>query len=406
MKHPYATVTALVAIIGIVSGLAGWYFILRAQESRISATDAARGSASPLGGVIGSTYSNIVASLTGTTTPKAAPARLSRVSDTPVAGMGFTYDGALALRFVERATGYVLSADPAGGAIERLTNTLMPKTYEAFFARDGALIERSINEQGFITTFAGAPGATSTRGNVGASESSLAGSYLDRNILEVAINPNARELFSLVSDESGVVGVRSEWDGSKAERVFESPLSQWEAVWLADGRIILTQKAADGILGYAYELSKAGLSPLIRAVPGLTLRAKSSSGALLYGQSGNEVALFAQVSRDATAVRLPIRTSADKCVWSPGKTPIAFCAVPHSIPTGAYLDLRYAGALHTSDAWWRIDASAGSAEILYDPEETGVSLDVERPTIDDAGTYIAFMNGSDQSLWMLRIAAQ
>ena len=63
----------------------------------------------------------------------------------------------------------------------------------------------------------------------------------------------------------------------------------------------------------------------------------------------------------------------------------------------------YRGALHTSDAWWKIDVSAGTAQTLYTPD-SGTSFDAEHPVIDESGGYIAFTNAADKSLWMLRIA--
>jgi len=75
--------------------------------------------------------------------------------------------------------------------------------------------------------------------------------------------------------------------------------------------------------------------------------------------------------------------------------------VPQRPTPADFLDLWHRGEVHTADAWWRVDMSAGSTELLYSPGD--IMLDVESPVIDDEGEYIAFMNAADKSLWLLRI---
>ena len=91
----------------------------------------------------------------------------------------------------------------------------------------------------------------------------------------------------------------------------------------------------------------------------------------------------------------------DKCVWAPGISLIAYCAVPADTKNPHFIGDWYQGTLHTSDTWWKIDTAAGTATILYTMQR---SLDVQHPIIDALGNYIAFQNGSDQSLWLLRLA--
>ena len=64
------------------------------------------------------------------------------------------------------------------------------------------------------------------------------------------------------------------------------------------------------------------------------------------------------------------------------------------------------GAVHTSDTWWRIDASTGEVTPLLEPGDTDKTFDVENPMIDSAGEKIAFMDAKDKSLWILRISAK
>lgn len=439
----------------LLAGLAGWYFFLNKQGQAITATDAGRGlnSAPPtFGGDTGSTYSNVISGSDtassgsgGTTLPQ-----LWHVTKTPVAGMGFvgpaknsasssTTTASSLLYFAERGTGYILKADTETGALERLTNKLFPRVYEAVFDSGGAVVLRSVNDEGSITSFAGeAPGqsvsstSSSPKSASAGTATALSGKYLAPDIRAIVPNPGTHELFLLVPRINGGSDViLSSWDGAKRKTIFSSPLSGWKLFPLSDGRIFLSLLPADDTAGYAFEIQKGALIPRLQDVPGLTFLPRPSSEAALLGQSsGGDVSLFYSPKKGAGTVYLPIRTVADKCVWAPptlpppGKKPqaagsgspvvarpvdgplVAYCAVPDSFSSQNFLADWYRGATHTSDAWWRIDVGTGQATPVLQPGDTGESFDVENPTIDGAGEKIAFMDAQDKSLWLLRISVK
>ncbi len=453
----YALVILVVLILG---SLSGWYFFLRGQTQSTQSQDAARGyeapgqsSSAPGSGASGNPQSG--GSVSGASSPgffarvygavfgggakapppassasfgsvsslssaggagpsanfggssgeeaaRAAVPQLWQVEKTPVAGFAFVNDGSGArVRFVERPTGYVVDADPVTGLAARRTNTLMPKVYEALFGGAGEVILRSLDSNDAITTFVGTF-ATSTGANA-TSTGMLTGASLPIGIMQVAPDPKSGNLFYLGAYGNGSAGVKTGAGGSKPKQVFSSGILHWKARWLSDGRIILSERAGDGIVGHAYVLGgDGGLAPLVPPLPGLTLAPKSGSGAALWATSaGGTIALFPRVSASSTSVRLPVATLADKCAWAPVGF-IAYCGVPETVPVGDFLDDWYRGAAHSQDAIWNIDASAGSAAVFYTPP-AGTSLDVKDPAIDPSGSYLAFVNASDDTLWILRL---
>ncbi|OGG67614.1 hypothetical protein A3C21_00350 [Candidatus Kaiserbacteria bacterium RIFCSPHIGHO2_02_FULL_59_21] len=412
------------AIVVMLAALASWYFVLRAKQETIARGDAARGGeiAAPFGGIVGSTYENIISSFSSSAADEkgseAGLPRLSQVSKAPVAGAAFVGSGPPAapsaalsgasarLRFIERATGYVLEASLETGALARRTNTLIPQVYEGIVMPKDRVILRSIDaESGALVTLAGALATTSAP----ESASPLSYTRLADGILSLAASPAGDEIFYL-TEQGGAAGVRAAWNGAKPKQVFSSAISGWRVRWSAPDRILLVQNASDGAAGYAYELGAGGAAPLLRNIAGLTALPHPSSKALLYGRSGGGLALFARINDASSVVSLPVRTTAEKCVWAPssakateGKpaTLIAYCAVPQVSPGDGFLDRRYRGEMHTADAWWRIDVGAATAELLYSPGS--IELDVEDPVIDESGNYIAFINARDKSLWLLRV---
>ena len=400
---------SVAVIVIILAALSAWYFFIRAKQAAIEQADAGRGaglSTQPPASPSGSTYENIVSSLSSVFTggeinenTKEVP-RLAQVNKSPTAGAGFVGSStSTRLRFVERGTGFIFDIAPETLALERLTNVLVPRTYEALVAENDHLIMRGIEEDGNIVTVVASIVGTSTTENARA----LVQKRLPDGIRSIAIDPSGKEIFYIIGGVSGGVGTRAGWDGTKPKQIFSSAISGWQAYWLTGERFILVQKPTNSSAGYAYEVQKDGaLSPLVRNAPGLTFLPHPSSRTLLYGASGGGLALFVRISGTSTTASLPIRTIADKCVWAPGPQLVAYCAVPQTQPSPGFLDQWHRGEVHTADAWWRVDASAASAELLFSPGNT--TLDVENPLIDKQGEYIAFMNSIDKSLWLLRVA--
>jgi hypothetical protein len=420
MQKTLTIVRYLIAIVIVLTlaGLLAWYLFLKSHTDTTVQIDDARGidSAAPsFTGSTGSTYKNIAQTTVDDTGNKSAeatsaPPTLWRVSQTPTAGMGFVQDSSgLKLNFVERASGNVFSADLATGKVERLTNTLLPKTYVAAFTNDGAVTLRSTDDIGKTTLFAGIvpPKKAPVTAEIATSAPvALKGAYLAQNITDLAVNPKAHEMFYILPDPKvGVIGIRSAWDGTGQKRVFESGIIGWRPTWLSDGKIILTQYPAYDIAGSAYTLESTGiLTPIIRNIPGLTILPQTSSKTYIYG-TGTNGTLTLYVQKDKKdAELLPVKTVADKCVWNPKDNTMAYCAVPNSLGSGDFIDNWLQGRIHTSDTWWEVNTKDDTAQIIFvsdNPYEN--SIDVIQPTIDQTGSYISFMNGVDLSLWALRI---
>ncbi|MBM3260834.1 hypothetical protein FJY93_00250 [Candidatus Kaiserbacteria bacterium] len=411
----YMLAALLVIILG---GVTGWYFFLHIPQEKSAAIDAARGlGPSPLSFTGGSTQKNVSMVVSGesgtstTPTPDTAsstPSHLWQVDKTPVAGMRFVKQGTTTtLHFVERANGFLFTADYAQRSTVRITETLMPKMYEAFMSADGGVIQRSLDESGSITTFVSTVGATTSKTSTSTEKNSLNGSYIAKNIHILAVHPSARSFFYFISNDSGGVdGMTASWSGTKPKKIFSSTMRHWIPLWLADNRLVITEGASDDLPGHSYSVASDGsLVLLLGNVPGLTILPHPSSKALIYGSSmGGKLTLFTQGVASTTPTALEIETIADKCVWLESKSLIAYCAVPSTPPSGKFLDSWYRGAVHTVDNWWKIDVAANAAMQIYSPKESdGVKIDVERPMIDPTGNYLAFINASDKSLWMLKI---
>jgi len=337
--------------------------------------------------------------------------RLWHVTKTPVAGFTFATSSPMAY-FVERATGYIFTADEMSGDILRRTNTLMPKTYEAYVARDGGAIYRTINNTtGAIQTFSGIVGS-STSQNIG----TVIGANLPNNILAMDANPDSKSIFYVAqSDNGSFSGYTTPWTegkNGKQTQVFNLSIGSWRPFSLTDGRLMILEKPQDDAMGYAYQITSTGsLKPILRGAPGLTFLPLSNSDTYVFGTSENgALTLYAQ--SNGTTYALPVKTIADKCTWAPyapatKKKPasdiVVYCAVPSSADSKNFLQNWYMGAMHTSDSWWRMDLTTGKSDQILEAASGGSELDVIDPAVDPTGNFIGFRNNVDGSLWILRI---
>lgn len=398
---------ALGIVILILAVLGAWYFILSQESASIEQLGEARGFGESIPSFsegAGSTFENI-ASGVELATPRAAEEsevpRLWHVSAVPVAGAGFITGANPSLRFVERATGYVFDVNPRTGSIRRLSNTLIPQVQEASVAANGVIALRYLDESGRLSAFSGTPATTTEIGP-------LSGRELPKNIRALALSPDGKSMFYVLPDGAGAyTGVRALASGENPKKVLTSALSGWHVAW-SEGEVRLVQKAADGIVGYAYALSGKNVPESVGSAQGLSVAFDERSNALVYSSAGGgALGLYAKTGGDSGALKLPLATVAEKCVWDPSVRNSVLCAAPSTIPSGKYLDNWYRGTAHTADSWWRVNAETGVAEVLIQPNEPGASSagqqDVVRPVMDAQGAYLAFMDAKDDSLWLLRI---
>ena len=334
--------------------------------------------------------------------PPHAQKRLWRASLGPVAGFAFTASNVASttnLYFVERASGNVFDADTANETILRITNTLVPKTYEALFSQNPGIVLLRTIDSDTITTLLGVfatPESTSTF------PGALSGPLLPNNIRSIAIDATLKnpKIFYTVTSGNKTEGVLSTLRGANPKQVFISTIGSWRS-FLAGGTPIILESPSDGIPGYAYAVSQSGSrSLLIGPVLGLQILPNSTNSALLFsGSDGGQVSLYAKIGT-GQPIKLPLSTIAEKCAWAPGKTLIAYCAVPQTIPSSGFLDDWYRGVYHSNDVWWQVNIKDGTTEVLYTPT---IPFDVHDPLVDPSGNYLAFTNGNDLSLWVLRI---
>jgi hypothetical protein len=423
-KERIITYIGVAAIVLLLFGLGGWYLFLRNETTAIEGEASARGFSVGIPAFLGSrgsTAANTGAEYTGGDGGGSAFARLLgfgqplegekageaaggdsgksesdrraprfwRVTAAPVAGAAFTTGTSSRLRYVERASGHVFDADPRTGDVERVTNTLTPRVYEAMVGND-TVVMRTI-EDGSPVTLSGKVGEATD----GPAELTLTNLGVD--VLDIVATP-ASDLLLIAAAGTGNHLIRAAWDGSAPKQLLAIRGGDFR-IQVAGSDIVLVERTGSGIPGSAFRAS-ASLEALVGNILGLSLKAQPGSNNLLYSSDdGTRLRLFAKRGSSSDA-EIALATTAEKCVWGSGET--AYCAAPRGTIPGLFHDRWYRGEIHTEDSWYTVDAGGGKAATLF-TIESGAGIDVENPVIDPSHEYLAFQNARDKSLWMLRI---
>lgn len=334
---------------------------------------------------------------------------LFRISDNPTAGaLPITRGGQTIARYVERATGHIVEVIlPQGeelAAVERrkITNTTMPKIYEAYFRADGgAVLLRSLRSdldaQNNTSLTLSAPTGTSTDGLYGISAAAFRG-----DMGSVAVQGN--NLFYSLKDSKTIVS--STFNSESPRNLMTSEFTEW-IIKPAGANLIIYTKASQGVLGYAYLLNttNGSLTKLLGPLEALVVTPNQAGTRLAYSykEGGLTVAETKNLQNGAVLTLIPA-TLADKCVWDSTQVAILYCGVPlHRAGIGEP-DNWYAGVSSFTDRIWMFDTNTEIAQMISAPEITqNLSLDVYRPNISPLGDYLIFMNKRDLSLWALKL---
>ncbi|MCR4279212.1 MAG: hypothetical protein NUV78_00545, partial [Candidatus Zambryskibacteria bacterium] len=197
-------------------------------------------------------------------------ADLFRITDTATAGIvAFTRGGQSVVRYVERATGHineVILPSEALTALSRrkITNTTIPKIYEAHFSSDGGSVllrflraDTDVVENRSLTlTPPTQPSPEATAGEASSPQAtdelySIAAANLRGDITDVAVG-SGNTLFYTLKD-SGAIAT-SQFNGSSLRTIFTSAFTNWSLRTINNGLVIQT-KASASAPGYAYTLN-------------------------------------------------------------------------------------------------------------------------------------------------------
>jgi hypothetical protein len=310
-----------------------------------------------------------------------------------------------AIRYVARASSNIFETFADKIEERQFSTTIIPRIYEAFFGgKAESVVMRYLKaDDKTISTFTGSLPKEVLGGDT-TNNNEVKGSFLPENISDMSVSPDGSKVFYLLDMGDGVVGVTAGILGTTKIQMFDSPFTEWLSQWPASKMITLTTKPSYSVPGYMYAINpdKKDFIRIIGNINGLTTLTNPSGKLVLYGNSNLSLSIYNIETGEI--VVLPIQTMPEKCVWNKTSTFI-YCAVPKFINSGLYPDMWYQGEVSFSDDIWKIDVQSGSGSLIMDAtiSGTGESIDGTKLALDEAETFLLFVNKIDSYLWELKL---
>jgi hypothetical protein len=326
-------------------------------------------------------------------------------------------------RFVERATGHIYETTSRDLSQKRITNTTIPKTYQAFFSGDGENLSMIYLNNNAIETFLGKINypqiSTSTvfasdSEKIEANFANVTGTFLPSESFSFTKSQNSNDFaFLNTTDSASGEYITNLYTGNLKtpllnKNVYNLNTSEWKIQILKDGTLTLNTKPSITSEGFLYFLNpKDGI---LKKKLGNTLALNSitspDGNKIFY--SYNDSGTTKNVVYDSTKktyTSLSLATIAgDKCVWGQKDSVTLYCAIPTNLIRGNFPDTWYQGKYAFNDDLIRINTNDFTVKnLLSANSETKTNLDVTNLQISPNEDYLMFVNKSDLILWSLDI---
>jgi hypothetical protein len=324
--------------------------------------------------------------------------RVRQLTTTPVAGYDFvdTASG-YSIWYIERANGNVHKTSTSSLATVRITNTTIPKVYEAYIGKGGSnIILRTLNDSGEkVQTFIGTPKASST----------LSGFFTSDSISLLSMAPTKDRFFGMTGSTAGIGNIYS--SAGKATNIFTHSLKKWVPQWVSTNTVVMTSAPSAKTQNVTYFLNPTtkAFTKVLGPKNGLVVSSSPIATKLLFSENkGNALAFGVYDVKTSTETPVSSGTIPDKCVWSKKDPSVAYCGFPKTVPAGAYPDDWYQGKTSFADTIRTLDTDTYNFNTVVDiSNEAGTAVDTTNLMLSSDEKYLLFTNKADLTLWMVQI---
>jgi len=402
MKRKTLVAIILTLFVVVVAGLIGGYFYLTNTKTSLSTNPAGAGS---LSGDLSTNNGPVIVVQSSSTEGKLP--RLRQIATTPVAGYDFVDQGkGYVVWYVDRANGNVFQASTSSLEVTKITNTTIPKVYEAFIGKGGTNIILRVlgNDSETIQTFIGSPKnktGTSTEDKT----KNLVGVFIGEGIKEISLSSEKDRFLGITSSSLGQ-GLIYPFSG-KPTALFSHPLKNWIPQWINANTAVLTSAPSAKTQNISFFLNiKTGiLSKVLGPKNGLVVSSSPDASHLVFSENKNNTLSLGLLDiKTNSETSLSSQTIADKCVWSKQNPLVSYCGFPKSIPNGIYPDDWYQGKILFEDSIGTLNVKTSQINTVLDlKNESGVSIDATNLSLSKDDKYLLFTNKRDLTLWMLEL---
>jgi len=320
-------------------------------------------------------------------------------------------------RYVERATGNIYETTARDLSQKRITNTTVPKVYEAYFDKRGDDLAMLYLDKGSIENFLAKINypqiqiSTTTQEEVLENFANITGTFLPLDSFGfTTFGTSTFAFINTVDSENGEVFNNLYISDFKKpleyKKVVSLPSAEWKVQVLNNNSFAVTTKPSSIAEGFLYFVSPTEglLKKKLGNILGLTTLVSPDQKKILfsYYDSGNtKMAIYDFDAKTYTTLGVSTIV-ADKCIWSRKETGIVYCALPTNLVRGNFPDGWYTGQYSFNDGIAKIDAAKATMSYKMPANtETEQNLDMTSLQLSPNEDYLLFRNKNDLTLWSL-----
>ncbi|MDQ5883502.1 MAG: hypothetical protein QG654_416 [Patescibacteria group bacterium] len=307
------------------------------------------------------------------------------------------------VRLVDRANGYVYDFPTRKDEKESLvSNTSIPKTYEAYFGSDKTKILMRYLKDGVVENIVSTikkPEVLPTAGVrvVGTLETKL----LSNKITFISPISSGLKMFYLTKESYGADGVVYDFKTGQTKKIWTSKFSEWVPQAINENSISLTTRASGVYAGNSYilDVKNNSLKNIISNINGLTTNVSPDGKMVIYSsyENGSLKTLLLNINTGQISDFSPT-TLPEKCIWTKDSKTV-YCGGPSSVSPALYPDDWYKGETLFSDILWKVDVTTNTSKILLDGAKIPTQIDITNPMVNDKQDYFIFTNKHDMNLY-------
>jgi len=340
---------------------------------------------------------------------------IKKMTQTSVASVYFINKngGNPSLRYIEKGTGHINEISFDERIPTKVTNTTITAIQDAKWGENGevVILRRTDGNSNNIQTIYGTIEESSDLADVEAGVKKINGHILPPNTIDFDISPDQKKIFYLIRNGDSVVGSISDMTKSKPSekmtQVWASPMREWQIAWSSNNQISLTNKPSYNSKGnlFSISLNKANsFDKEIGNITGLTALMNNKGNVIVYTETTGTGFMTFNHNKNGGEVKVfPVRTLAEKCVFSKINENIIYCGVPSVIIGANYPDAWYQGVRSFSDSIWEIDLELNTGRVIIDNNAFPEEADIINPVVSEDENYFGFINKKDNTLWIAKI---
>lgn len=327
---------------------------------------------------------------------------------TKVAVSGASFYGTTTAFYMEKSTGHVYKIGLDGTGMKRISNTTIPKTFEALWSPKGDKLAVRYFEDSpsggmrlVIKNFLADIGGL-IKNNSASTTGEISATSLPAIVAEITVSPSEDKIFYLNYDDDVASGIVSDFKNKNQRKIFEMPFGEFNVSWPIKNTIVLLTKPSSKAEGYLYFLNeKTGvLNRVISGIKGLTANVSPAGDKIIYSENntgGVETKIYD--IKNEKSEEFGIITFPEKCAWGKKDKKFVYCFSPEKILSGDYPDKWYQGVASFDDFVWSKNLVTG--EILLLSRSFGA--DAVNPIVSEDDGYFIFTNKVDGTLWSLKL---